>query len=173
MLKDEKNLMTDALVASIQQAGAAAVNGAARLFQATYTLGDVGMTMPYAVDGNGAITHLPHLTQAVRDEHNRRHPNRAGRYLFSDLNSLLAWAQRYTTVNTAAFVKSPEGTTEGIATVIIDEMPLQGEDSAPRCLSRCTRGSCRGSRTTSRRWTSRSSPTRSTAPSTSSRRAIW
>ena len=134
MLKDDKSLVTDPTVASIQAAGAAAVNGPSRLFSATATVGDVTMAMPYVVDGTGAVRQLSELQSAVQAEHQKRHPDRTGRYQMSDLTSLLAWAQRHTTDDTAAYVKAPEGRNAGSATVVVDDLPRLGPDGGRRVL---------------------------------------
>lgn len=89
------------------------------------------------IDYRGTVVAIPiatteHGTMVIRDAydlakqaHAEQHPDRAGRYAMADLESLLAWAKRHKTEDTAAFLTAP-GDTPGSVQVVIDELPASG-----------------------------------------------
>lgn len=110
-----------AIVEAIQQS----VTADERTFDVTIVRDGVSVTVPYALNPNGP-TILKDAIEYAREEVKRVRPDRAGRYRFSDLRSLLAWADRYKTDDTAVYLTAPlsqGANAAGSVHVIVDDLP--------------------------------------------------
>src|SRR5690606_35200021 len=93
----------------------------------------VTVNVPIAATVNGVSVMSDAIAHA-RELHQIERPDRNGRYAMADLDSLLAWAGRYKTEDTAAFLTAPAYPAAGRVEVIIDELP-RGTAGCRRALS--------------------------------------
>lgn len=116
-------------------AGAASVNAIERTFNVTVEHDGIAVTLPHAFDAAGNPKLLTGAYEAVKAEAARLRPQRANSYAFSDLASLILWAGRYKTEDSAVYVDGPEpGGDPGSVVVVVDEFPAEGDIGAHRAL---------------------------------------
>lgn len=112
----------DEEVASILNAGKLSASIAERHTSIEVDYDDVTIKVPIVATENGASV-IRDAYDLAKQTHDRLYPARAGRYAMADLESLLAWARRYKTEDTAVFLGAPNSAGPGLIQVVIDELP--------------------------------------------------
>jgi hypothetical protein len=124
-------------IAEAIKAGAAGVSAKDRTIDVTAKVRGVEVTLPYAFNGNGQPQLLKEALDEARHQADQTNPRRQGRYQFSDLASILAWATRYKTAETSAYLQAPTQS-PGSLTIIVDELPGGDSDKGTNRTLRAT-----------------------------------
>lgn len=108
-------------VEAILEAGrqSVAVGERVDIIEVTYRDTKIAVPVFATPSGVGILRDAYDLAKAAHDEQN---PMRSGRYVMADLESLLAWADRYLENETAAFLTPPTATSAGSVNIVIDEL---------------------------------------------------
>jgi uncharacterized protein YfdQ (DUF2303 family) len=120
-------------VEAILEAGKATTSIAARVDTIDVEYRNTKIVVPVAAAGQGVVV-LRDAFDLAKQAHADQSPERAGHYTMADLESLLAWAGRHRTPNTAAFLSAPTPSAPGVVQVTIDELPT-GDAGCHRKLS--------------------------------------
>jgi uncharacterized protein YfdQ (DUF2303 family) len=126
-------------VATIAKAGADAVEATKRLVHVTAVVGtgerSATAVVPYLFNADGSPVICERAMTDATVAYNKAFPDRACVYEMDDLASLLAWATRYKTDDTEAFVSAPTDHLDGTIYVVIDGLPKLGPDGGRGVLT--------------------------------------
>jgi hypothetical protein len=109
-------------IAEAIKAGAAGVTAENRTIDIKASVRGVETVVPYAFNAQGEPRFLKEVLDVATAAADQHAPRRQGRYQFSDLASILAWATRYKTAETSAYLQAPTQS-PGSLTIIVDELP--------------------------------------------------
>ncbi len=118
-------------------AGAAGVTAKDRTIDVKVAVRGVEVTLPYAFTSSGEPRLLKEAVEEAQHQADQTSPRRNGRYQFSDLASILAWAARYKTAETSAYLQAPTQS-PGSLTIIVDELPGGDSDKGTNRTLRAT-----------------------------------
>lgn len=115
-------LVGDNGIAAAIDAGRAQVTASDRTLSVKATVRGITVEAPVAFSASGQPAVLDAVVAIATAEANRVAPLRAGIYRFSDLPSIVAWARRYLTPETCAYL-TPPAVGEGYLAVVVDDLP--------------------------------------------------
>lgn len=124
-------------IAEAIKAGAAQVTAENRTIDIKASVRGIETVVPYAFTAQGEPRCLKEVIDIASAAADRTAPIRQGRYQFSDLASILAWATRYKTAETTAYLTAPSQI-NGSLTIIVDELPGGESDKGTNRTLRAT-----------------------------------